>query len=401
MRRSNHSSWMGLSMLWISHLLMDFMIGVWPIYKTLVKLDLIVAGLIASLGMFIGEGLQLFFGYLSDKGYQQKLLALGIGLTVTIPFLSYVESMWLLFAMTLSACVGSSAFHPSGSLIAMAGNPSRQSLLIALFACGGMVGASLSQIGYVYLYEKFAGHLWFLALPIVVCSLGCAFFSFPKVEKQEKKANFRQVLQVLQSHKFKLTLLYVIHVLLQIVALSFTFLLPEILLIKGYEKWFCLGGGYFCYIMGSVVTSIPIGHCVDKKGYRVVLAAIVVASALLIYSFLWVESLSLSLPILLLLLLGGTMGVIIPVVVAGGIQDVPPSTRSLISALYMGGTACVAAVGPFLASILASFFEDQGAITVVQGLSSLLILALILIYYLPETLPQQVPRLALSSNGDQ
>lgn len=405
MRKTNHYFWGGLSLIWFSHLLMDFMLGVWPVYKTIVQLDLVVAGLIASLGLFIGEGLQLFFGYLSDKGYQQKLLVLGIGLAGVVPFLSYIENEWLLFIMVLCVYVGSGAFHPSGIGIVTSRNSSRKSLFIAFFACGGMVGAAISQIGYTFMYYRFDGHIWFLALPIFFCVVGCAFFSFPKIERQAPQMSFKCVLQAIKPQKFKLGLLYIIHVLLQIVLLSFAFLLPDILKVKGYEEWFCLGGGYFFFILGSVLTSIPIGYCIDKIGYRLVLAVIVVASTMFLYLFLALEALSLTLPIMLLMLLGGTMGVIVPVVVAGGIQNVPVYTRSFVSALYMGGTSCIAAIGPILASLLASFFDDQAPVIALQALSPLLILGLILIYYLPDSvsIPQQEPQLAKAaflSDGD-
>ncbi len=397
--------WMGLSLIWCSHLLMDFMLGVWPVYKTMANLDLVVAGLIASLSIFIGEGLQLYFGYLSDRGHQQKLLTLGIGLTATIPFLSYVENEWLLFIMIACAYVGSGAFHPSGTGLVLNKAKSKSSF-IAFFACGGMVGAASSQILYTFLYYRFEGQTWFLALPILFCTLGCAFFTFPQREGQSQDINFKQVLQALRPLKHQLSLLYIIHVLLQVVVMSFTFLLPDMLKVKGYEEWFCLGGGYFCFIMGAVLTSIPIGYCVDKIGYRLVLTAIVVASTSLLYVFLALESLSLIPPIFLLFLLGGTMGVFIPVVVAGGTENVPAYTRSFVSALYMGGTTCLAGFGPILASLLASFFDDQqAAVTALQTLSSLYIVSLILIYYLPDSVLalQQEPQLvkvAHLSQGD-
>lgn len=386
MGKSNHLFFVGLSIIWMSHLCMDFMLGVWPVYKTIAHIDLVTAGLIASLGIFIGEGLQLYFGYLSDKGYHQKLLALGVGLTATIPFLSYFENEWILFMLVLFAYIGSGAFHPSGSGIVMSGKSSRRSLLIAFFACGGMVGAACSQITYTFLHQHFGGNLWFLFLPVLLCTLGSAFFPFPKVERSAKTINFKQILQTLKPQKSKLILLYITHVLLQIVVLAFTFLLPDILIIKGYEEWFCLGGGYFCFIIGAVLISLPIGYCVDKIGYRLVLAAIVVASTSILYLFLRLETLSMTLPILLLMLLGGTMGVFIPVVVAGGTQDVPAHTRSLVSALYMGGTACIAGFGPILAGLIASFFEEQAPVIALQALSLLLIAALGCIYYLPDSL---------------
>jgi FSR family fosmidomycin resistance protein-like MFS transporter len=406
MGKANHSFWMGIAIIWISHLFMDFMLGVWPIYKTIAQVDLTIAGLIAGLGIFIGDGLQVLFGYLSDKGYQQRLLAVGIGLAASIPFVSYVENEWLLFVLVVCAFIGSGAFHPAGSGIVMAGNSSSKSFLISLFACGGMIGAASSQIVYTFLYYNFAGQIWFLSIPILLCALGCAFFPFPRAEQSKTQINFKQNIEKLKPEKTKLILLYIVHVLLQIVVISFTFLLPDILMIKGYQEWFCLGGGYLCFIMGSVLTSIPIvGYGVDKIGYRLVLVAIIITSAISLYVFLAVETLSLTVPILLLGLLGGTMGVFIPVVVAGGTQNVPASMRSFVSALYMGGTTCVGGLGPILVSLLASFFGKQTPVIALQGAGLLLIFSLGFIYYLPDPLlvpnqESQAVKLAPSLNGE-
>ncbi len=46
----------------LAHFLVDFMIGIWAIYKTIAHLDLFLAGVISGVGAFIGEGMQIFFG---------------------------------------------------------------------------------------------------------------------------------------------------------------------------------------------------------------------------------------------------------------------------------------------------------------------------------------------------
>lgn len=61
-----------LALLFVSHLILDFFTGIWPIYKTIAQIDLAKAGLIAGLSGFIGEFLQIFFGYFSDRGYRKK-----------------------------------------------------------------------------------------------------------------------------------------------------------------------------------------------------------------------------------------------------------------------------------------------------------------------------------------
>jgi FSR family fosmidomycin resistance protein-like MFS transporter len=381
---TKYNFWIGILIIWLSHLAMDFMLGVWPVYKTLVTLDLVIAGLIASVGMLIGEGLQLYFGLLSDRGFHQRLIVLGISLTATIPFLSYTQNSWVLFLFVLCAFIGSGAFHPAASSLVAATSMNYKSSLIALFACGGMIGAAISQYVFMKVHTLLEGNTGVLAIPVILLTVCCALFKFPKVESNVKHVDIKEVLKALKPSRFELSMLYCVQLCLQIVVLSFSFLLPDILKIKGFADWFCLGGGYFYFIIGSALTSMPMGYCVDKFGYKNVLAFIIFSSAVLLYLFLITEFLSLFPTIVLLMLIGGTMGVIVPVVVAGGTSLVPTHASGFVSALYMGGSTCLAGFGPTLASLIASYFTENAPVIALQLLNGLLIIALCLLYFLPQ-----------------
>jgi FSR family fosmidomycin resistance protein-like MFS transporter len=375
--------WIGILIIWLSHLFLDLMLGVWPVYKSFITIDLVVAGMIASVGMLIGEGLQLYFGLLSDRGFHQRLMTLGISLTITIPFLSYVESNWMLFLCVLCAFVGSGAFHPSASSLVAGASREHKSVFISLFACGGMVGAAMSQYLFIKIHSALEGGTWILAIPIVILGFCCAFFRFHKVETSSNKVKIGEIWEMIKPRRKELLLLYLTQLCLQIVVLSFSFLLPDLLKVKGYESWFCLGGGYFYFIIGAALTSIPIGYCVDKVGYKNVLTVIILMSMILLSIFLKLESLSLFPMIILLMLSGGFMGVIVPVVVSGGTSLVPEQARGVVSALYMGGCSCLAGFGPTIASLMASSFEEGAPVIALQLLSSLLMIALSLLYFLP------------------
>lgn len=374
---------MGIILIWFTHLSMDFMLGIWPVYKTLITIDLFTAGLIVSCGMLVGEGSQLYFGILSDRGFHRPLLALGIGLTAAIPLLTYMESPWLLFICILFAFIGSGAFHPAGSGLLVGLVPKQKNTLIALFASGGMLGAAFSQYIFMKVYHYFNGKTWILAIPIVVSALCCYFFNFPQVGNKSQKIDFKKIVKVIKPYQRELGILYAIQVCLQTVVLSFAFLLPEILQLKGYEEWFCLGGGYFYFILGAALTSIPISFCIDKFGYKPVLGTLIILGNIFLYTFLSINPLSVYPIICLLFLIGGTMGVIVPVIVSAGNSFVSPCASSFISAIYMGGASCIAGFGPMLASFMASFFTDNAPTSALQVLSSLFILALALMVFVP------------------
>ncbi len=378
-----YNLWLSILTILLAHFVMDFMLAVWSIYKTLANLDLVVAGLIASVGMFIGEGLQLYFGVLSDRGFHRHLIMLGIGLTAAVSFLPYTDNSWILFLCVLSSLVGSGAFHPAATSILAINFSKYKSLIIALFACGGMIGAASSHYVFMKLYSALEGHTAVLAIPIIILMICCGLFSLQIPESENSKIDFKLVWKAIKPQRFELVFLYLIQVCLQIVVLSFSFLLPDLLIAKGYEDWLCLGGGNFYFIIGSALTSIPIGYCIDKWGYRSILGFIIVSSIGLLNLLLVTESLSLFPIITLLMLIGGTMGVIVPVVVAGGNSLVPSYASGFISALYMGGATCLAGFGPILVSLIATYFTDNAPIIALQLLSSLLVVSLGLFYFLP------------------
>lgn len=396
--------WIGILIIWLSHLMMDFSLGVWTVYKTFITLDLRIAGLIASVAMLIGEGLQLYFGILSDRGFHRRLIALGVGLTLTIPFLAYTQNEWLLFLLVLSSFIGSGAFHPAASSLLASFSSKHKSFFLALFICGGTIGAASSQYMFIKLYSVLDKQTWVLSIPIILLMIGCLGCKFPKFSQtpsSQGHKSTKKIGEMLRPRRAEILTLYFIAVCLQMVGLSFSFLLPDILRVKGYEEWFCLGGGCFYFMIGSALMSMPIGYCIDRIGYKSILGTIIVSSIVLLHLFLTVESLSLVPISLLLMLMGGTMGVVVPTVLAGGNSLVPFQASGFISALYMGGVSGIAGMGPLLSGLLASYFSDDAPVRALQVLSGLLMIALVLLYFLPRSsaVSELEPRkITISSN---
>ena len=82
---------------WLGHFFVDVMLGIWPVYKSLAQIDLAQAGFIAAGGAFIGEGSQLFFGALSDRGYRNYCLLFGLAMAAAALLLAKTTSISLLF----------------------------------------------------------------------------------------------------------------------------------------------------------------------------------------------------------------------------------------------------------------------------------------------------------------
>lgn len=367
--------------LWLAHLMLDFMVGVWAVYKTIASLDILLAGLMASCAALIGESSQLYFGDLSDKGHHHKLVILGLCLTMTAPLFVYFNHPFLLFICLLSVMIGSGAFHPSGIKIIVAASEKRKNLLIAFFASGGMVGAALSQLVFVHVHTVFNGHTFILIIPLLLLAFLCFITKFPKNETKEKMS-FKNSFRLLKPYRYELGLLYLIGVCLQSMVLSFSFLLPEVLQMKGYESWFCLGGGFFYFILGAALTSLPAGFFIDRFGYKAGLLVITICGGVLLNLLLRIETLSLTPIIILLILLGGTLGVTVPVLVAASNSVVPPKFSGLVSGIFIGGVSCVAGLSPLLCGILTSYVTKGSAVLTIELISFLSLISLTAIYLL-------------------
>lgn len=161
-----------------AHFLVDLMLGIWPIYKSVAQLDMAVAGLIVAAGAFIGEGSQLFFGGFSDKGYRKILIIAGLVLAMASSFLTYASSYAILFGLYLVMCIGSGSFHPCAASLMSSIAPARRSLCMSIFAAGGSLGLASSQLTFNYAFTYFEQHMYLLAIPAIGLALILACFSF-------------------------------------------------------------------------------------------------------------------------------------------------------------------------------------------------------------------------------
>ena len=234
-----------LAMLFVGHFCVDFMIGIWAIYKTLAGLDLAIAGAVAGFCACIGEGTQIFFGRFSDKGYFKWVILGGILISCGALFLPYASGYWLFFILYLMTCIGSGAFHPSavGLLGKLAGK--RKTFVISIFAMGGSLGLAFSHFSFKDAYYYLEHHIWILVIPVLLFALiGCLHsFGVNSISKQFSQNSQHGILEIFKYFKRKdLTLVYLVQLCNQTFAWGLLFLLPDVLLSRGYEEWITYGG---------------------------------------------------------------------------------------------------------------------------------------------------------------
>jgi FSR family fosmidomycin resistance protein-like MFS transporter len=137
------------------------------------------------------------------------------------------------------------------------------------------------------------------------------------------------------------------------------FLLPDTLLSRGYNSWICFGGGHFAFVCGMTLFLAPAGYLADRYSARnVVLTTIVIGTAAF-YAFLLVPFLSVEMLMILLVIMGASLGIVNPLTVVFG-NKLYPNRSGMVSAFLMGLVWCVSeGIGQFGGGMLTKLFTED------------------------------------------
>lgn len=375
--------------LWLAHFFIDVMIGFWPVYKTIAGLDLAIAGLISAACALFGEGMQVIFGPLCDRGYRKHLVFLGLGAAVASTFLAYTTDYGFLFLLFLITCFGSGAFHPAaiswvGSLTA-----NRKGVFITFFAMGGAVGMACSQLIFSTIFFDLYGHTIILAFPVIALALFFALKELkapPQVEIVKDKPSSVAIFKSFFKRQ-DLRMLYFSQICSQTLLWSFLFLLPDILTSRGYNTWVSLGGGHMLFVFGGALMMVPAGSLADRFSSRTVLLVSMALSAILTYIFVFNPTLPAGMVLTLLFLIGAALGAINPVAIAFGTR-LAPHHPGMISAFLMGLVWCVSeGLGQAGGGILTKFFTEDAAAKALAVLGLFYFIGIAVMLRLPKAIP--------------
>ncbi len=369
-----------LFLLWSSHLLLDFFTGIWPIYKTIAGIDIAKAGLIAGASGFLGEILQIFFGYFSDRGFRKKVMILGLILASSVLWITFTDQILVSFFILLFLMVGSGSYHPAA--VGFAGLLSeKKGRNILLFASGGAIGLGVSQLAFTKALD-FGGHALIFLIPVALVVLMVALYPMQE-QKDNERLSFKEFIQPLFRAKRPLLLLYFSQVFNFTLLTAFMFLLPDLMRAKDCHSWLCMGGGHLCFIIGSAIVLVPAGFLCDRYGHKPILLIAIFAALLLLYGFLIQPAHSIQKTVLFLTCLGGFMGTINPIIVSWGNKIVPESP-STVSGLLMGCAWCLANLGSTWAGLIAKVIVVDPIPTTLALLGLLLAFGFVLILFVPQ-----------------
>ncbi|MCB1113398.1 MAG: MFS transporter [Chlamydiia bacterium] len=351
---------LGLS---IGHFCIDFMIGVWPVFKTLEGIDLAIAGLIYAFCSVTGEGLQIVFGQLSDKGFRKWLIITGLALVGSSTLFAFTERYAILFLLFFLVCLGSGAFHPAAVGLTSRLSLRKKSFCITHFAAFGVMGFAFSQMVYTQVYEAFNGNTLILLIPLALVGL---MFLIPQMTRMPERPgrppsppSFKKFMEFFKDKDLKN--LYRSQMTSQIIMWTTIFMLPDILKFRAFPDWIVYGGGHFFYMLGGVCLLIPSGIIADRFSSRSVILVASLVAMILLYSFLLIPQISEMAVVSLLFAYGAALGVVSPVSVALG-HKISTEHPGMISAFLMGGVWCIAEfVGPGGAGLLSKLFEEDAA----------------------------------------
>lgn len=361
---SSNSYIKALAIVWLGHFIVDLMIGFWSVYKTLAHFDLAIAGLIAGICPFIGEGMQIYFGNLGDKGHRKALLIFGVGAASAAAFLTLTDQYFLVFLVYLLTCIGSGAFHPTAVAIASSLTKHRKGLYVTIFATGGALGLAVSHLVFNFFYQNYNGNTFvLLVLPLLLI----AFLLSGRVQgalhvpaAQGRRYGFSAMRKLFANRQ--LMLLYASQVCIQSIFWGTIFLLPDVLSAKGYDSWISFGGGHFFFIIGGALMMVPGGYLSDIYAPKHVLMTAMAIAVAVFYTVLMTPLLPNALLLVLLLILGSCLGLSNPVAVAYG-NRIMPSRPGLVSAFLMGMVWCIAeSVGPGGGGLLTKCFTEDAAV---------------------------------------
>lgn len=361
MKKSSFSVVVVIAIMWASHMLVDFMIGVWAVYKTIAGLDIALAGLIAGVSALVGEGMQAYFGLMSDRGYRHKLVVLGLGLSTVSVLMAYSDHYFFLFLFVLFTCIGSGAFHPAAVSVVNELSEKRKALFMTIFQSGGALGLAFSQLIFSQVYFLFEGHTFFLVIPtllLIVLIVLKAYGSQEEVSQSTPSKSIWSNLSVFFRSR-ELTCLYITQLCNQSVFWGAVFLLPDILISRGYDSWVSLGGAHLCLILGGAIMMVPIGYLADRFSCKSIIIWMSALGSITLYVFLLNPYLAPLALCCLLFIIGASLGSISPVVVALG-NRLSPTNPGIVSAFLMGLVWCMAeGIGQGGGGLMTKFFDEN------------------------------------------
>lgn len=368
----------------LGHFHVDFMWGLWPIFKTVMGVDLAVAGMIVGVSSFMAEMMQVFWGALSDRGYRFAVMALGLVLVSAFGFLHTLTPTLALLCFYFPVSMGSSAFHPPAAGIVGQFNPNRRAFNMSLFWAFGAVGLSCSPLVFTFMNTYYVDHFHWIITPGLILAIA-ALYLFKKdthVADVSQRFGFKDFLQLFKRRDT--LLLWLGQVFIASIFWGTLFLLPDMLIDKQYPLWITNGGAHMCYVIGAAGTSMIAGWIADRTSAKWVMLTCTMIGSVFFYGLLWNGTMEPAYVLSSCFLIGAFLGQCSPLSIAHG-NALVPEKPALISAFLMGFVWFIAeTIGTTGTGLATKLFSEHQPTYALTCLGLLFIPAWVALYLMPE-----------------
>ncbi len=199
----------------LNHLQYSITSVIFPVMMTDLGFGLVGLGFISALSSFVGQGLQVMYGFLSNFFKRTTMLALGnvvVGVTAMSQF--FVGSYPQLLAARVAIDAGSSPQHPLGSSILSRYFPQSRGWALTFHHSAGSLGSFLGPAAASLALFYFSWHIAFVIFGALSLIMGLTLFMVKDQTgsadektsgKNKAKAGFDAYLQCLKNRNIVLT----------------------------------------------------------------------------------------------------------------------------------------------------------------------------------------------------
>ena len=199
----------------LNHLQYSITSVIFPVMMTELGFGLVGLGFISALSSFVGQGLQVIYGFLSSFFKRTTMLAVGnvvVGITAMSQF--FVSSYPQLLAARVAIDAGSSPQHPLGSSILSRYYPQARGWALTFHHSAGSLGSFIGPAAASLALLYFNWQTAFVIFGVFSLIMGLTLFLVPdhagdadnKVSgKAKARAGFNAYLQCLKNRNIVLT----------------------------------------------------------------------------------------------------------------------------------------------------------------------------------------------------
>ncbi len=328
---------------------------------------------------------QLPFAAVSDRHGSRWLGIAGLAwMALGMSLIGLAPRVWVLVALLIVAPLGSAAFHPAGTAYMSKALPRRRGTAVALFMIGGSLGSSLGPVVGAWLFERhgLTASPWLVPLGLIVAVGMLAW-----VPREPGAAGRpRGVSEKPAPIPAALWLLMAATVMISWVEVALVQYLPLLLTGRGFPLS-TAGQVLFAYSALAAAGNLAGGALSDRMPrWQVMAMAQVLAIPLYVGTLLLGGHWALLMPATL----GFVVAINYPVSVAMG-QELMPERMGMATALTMGISWVIGAVGATLTGVLADRSGMQTALLVNAGLPLVGVACLFAVYRLGRRTPVVQP----------